>query len=111
MLAWEFVDAFSDPEVTGPIAAATLQDTINLLPIPNALQKVNDLFDAIGMDCRHLDAYSYGLVEADPLQNRVTVTLKDDAGAPLFDQAHPEIECRQAIRVPGKQFLPVVQKP
>jgi phosphodiesterase/alkaline phosphatase D-like protein len=112
-----FVDAFSDPEpvsrefVTGPIATTTLEDSINLLPIPNALQKVNELFDTIGIDCRHLDAYSYGLVEANPLQNHVTVTLKDDTGAPLFDQSHPQVECRQVIQIPSEQFLPVVQKP
>lgn len=112
-----FVDAFSDPEpvasefVTGPIATATLEDTIKLLPIPGALQKVNDLFDSIGMDCRDLDAYSYGLVEADPLLDQVTVTLKDDAGAPLVNQGDPAVECRQIIQIGGEHnYLPLTHK-
>jgi hypothetical protein len=112
-----FVDAFSDPApvaqefVTGPIATATLEDTIKLLPIPGVLQKVNDLFDSIGIDCRDLDAYSYGLVEADPLLDQVTVTLKDDAGAPLVNQGDPAVECRQILQTGGeKHYLPMAHK-
>jgi phosphodiesterase/alkaline phosphatase D-like protein len=107
-----FVDFFSDQEpiaeefVTGPIATSTLEDAILDLQIPGALDAVNGLFDTIGMDCRDLDAYSYGLVEIDAGSGLATISLKDDTGAILTDTSNPDVTC---VRTLGYQlFIPAV---
>ncbi|MGB3717260.1 MAG: alkaline phosphatase D family protein, partial [Candidatus Promineifilaceae bacterium] len=107
-----YVDFFSDPQpvaeefVTGPIATSTLEDAILSLPINGALEAVNDLFDFIGMDCRELDAYSYGLVEINAGSGLATISLRDESGAILVDSSDPQISC---VRTLGYDtFLPAL---
>jgi alkaline phosphatase D len=107
-----FVDFFNDPGhiaeefVTGPIATATLEEAILSIPLPGALEAVNGLFDLIDMECRELDAYSYGFVEIDAESGLLTVSLKDDTGAVLIDTSNPTVSC---VRTLGYDlFLPSV---
>lgn len=102
-----FIDRFADPEpiamefVTGPIATDTLQRTIldELGPVLGgvALAAYNAVLTVAGVDCRHLDAYSYGLVEVDAGAGTASVTLKRDSGEPLFDQRNPGIPCTATL--------------
>jgi alkaline phosphatase D len=98
-----YVDFFSDPQpvaeefVTGPIATSTLEDAILSLPITGALEAVNDLFDFIGMDCRNLDAYSYGLVDINAANGLATISFRDDTGAILVDSSNPLVSCARTL--------------
>jgi alkaline phosphatase D len=114
-----FVDNYTDPQpiawefVTGPIATSTLEQAILSLPVIGALEIVNQLLDMVGMDCRDLDAYSYGLVEVDAGVNQTTVTLKDDTGNVLVDAVNPSIQCSvtmTAIDFQTTSYLPVLSK-
>jgi phosphodiesterase/alkaline phosphatase D-like protein len=107
-----YIDFFSDPQpvaeefVTGPIATTTLEEAILTLPVTGALEAVNDLFDFIGMDCRDLDAYSYGLVEINAESGLATISLRDESGAVLVDSSNPLVRC---IRTLGYDtFLPAL---
>src|SRR3972149_566538 len=62
-----------------------------------AVFAVQQLISVVGVDCRHLDAYSYGLVEVNALTDTATVTLKDDTGAPLHDQLDRRKVCRKTF--------------
>ena len=103
-----FIDRFTDAEpiadefVTGPIATVTFeQDIRRSVPIgldPDAVvDALNALFDIVGVDCRHLDAFSYGLVEVDAGAGTASITLKDDRGAALVDQSNPATSCAKTI--------------
>ncbi len=107
-----YIDFFSDPQpvaeefVTGPIATTTLEEAILTLPVTGALEAVNELFDFIGMDCRDLDAYSYGLVEINAESGLATISLRDETGAILVDSSNPLVRC---IRTLGYDtFLPAL---
>jgi len=97
-----YVDRFRDPEpiayefVTGPIATRTLGRDLELAS-PEALVAINAILDLIGMECRHLDAYSYGLVEVDPQASSAAITLKDDQGRPLRSQNNPAVTCAKSF--------------
>lgn len=98
-----FVDRFRDPTpvayefMTGPIATVTYQNLILNQFGPNGLVAYNTVLDILGMDCRHLNVYSYGSVSADPSSGTVTVTLKDDSGNTVHDQVNPTIQCAKTI--------------
>jgi alkaline phosphatase D len=109
-----FVDAFVDPRplawefVTGPIATTTLEEAIRDLLGQGGLDAAHDMLNAVGMECRHLDAYSYGLVEVDVGSGEITVSLKDETGAILLDQIHPEVSCQVTLGPPSLSYLPAV---
>ena len=94
-----FIDETTDPEtiayefVTGPVASLTLEQAIFNVLGQNGVDAVHNGLDSVGMDCRHLDAYSYGLVEIDASAGTATITLKDENGAALEDQANPGTFC------------------
>ena len=114
-----FLDRFTDPRpvavelITGPIATFTLEreifefgerSGIGGLAAVAGLQAILSLgpgppFFVPGLpphvpaDCRNLDRVSYGLVEVDAGSGTARVTLKDDAGAPVLDQAPPGGPC------------------
>jgi hypothetical protein len=98
-----FVDRFADPTpvaeefVTGPIATFTLQQEVEaLLGLPgvDAFQNVLDL---VGVDCRDLNAYSYGVVDLNAGAGTLTVALKDHLGRALHDQRNPAITCTKTL--------------
>jgi hypothetical protein len=51
-----------------------------------ALFGVNGLMNVNGVDCRNLDKFSYGLVDAAPAAATPTIAFKDDTGAPIANQ-------------------------
>jgi hypothetical protein len=58
---------------------------------------VQAIFTFVGADCRHLDKFSYGLVEVNASAGTATITLKDDAGIVISDQVNPSIQCTKTI--------------
>ena len=98
-----FIDRFLAPEpiaqefVTGPIATTTLQTSTLAAAGPAGLLGFNALLDLVGVDCRHLDAYSYGLVDVDVRAGTATITLKDENGKDLVDQQNPAVLCTKTI--------------
>lgn len=102
-----FIDRFSDPTpiatefVTGPVAHYTdQQSTLNAFgPVigPLAVGGKQQILSLAGVDCRHLDKYSYGVVEVNAAAGSVTVTLKDDSGAVIHDQLNPAVPCVRTI--------------
>lgn len=97
-----FIDQFTDPTpiaeefVTGPVATRTLQEDILNASGPAGLEGFHALLNLTGVDCRHLNAFSYALVEVDASAGTTTVALKDDAGV-LSDQQNPAIACIKTI--------------
>src|SRR6266545_3114930 len=90
------VDRFADPTpvalefVTGPIAAFTDADGFRFFFGPGPLSDAviaanNSLLDIAGAECRHTDAYSYGVVEVSAA-GEVTLTLKDAAGGTILGE-------------------------
>jgi hypothetical protein len=70
---------------------------------------VNKILDYVGIDCRHLDTYSYGLVEVNAGMDMATITLKNDVGTPLTDQQDPSVSCLQTLS--ASDLVPVIYLP
>ena len=93
-----FVDRFADPApiaqefVTGPIATNTMEKQI-LAQYPTMLAAFHAALSITGVDCRHLNKYSYGLVEVDSANGTATIKIKDDTGAVIIDQLNPAVQC------------------
>ena len=96
--------------VTGPVAYATDQavvlgffglDANTDCATPTnagrtgclALAAEQQIMSFAGVRCRHLNQYSYGLVEVEAASGVATVTLKDDRGQVIHDQLKPENGC------------------
>ena len=94
-------DARADPipppiaieAIAGPIAHATLGDDLSEGQDSELAESLGDvdivaafnLFfeDVVQVDCVEPDAFSYGLVEVDPVAGTTTITLKDEDGVEL----------------------------
>jgi alkaline phosphatase D len=93
-----FIDRFSDPQeiayemITGPIATNTFQQEVIEVAGLVGLFAFNAILDQVGLDCRHLDRYSYGLVEV-AAGDGARVTSKDDTGQPVPHQQAPGVVC------------------
>jgi alkaline phosphatase D len=104
-----FIDRFTNPRpiahefVTGPIARFTFEQEIlefvtDIGLDPDvALSAFHAVLNIVGVDCRHLDAVSYGLVDVDASAGTATITLKDDTGAVLIDQLNSTTPCTKTI--------------
>jgi len=115
-----FIDRLTEPMsagtefVTGPIATLTDQGTLlNFFGLPPdtdcslpanaghpgcvAVAAQQGVLSFAGVNCRHLNKFSYGAVEVNAATRTVTVTLKDDQGQVIRDQLNPAIECRGSI--------------
>jgi alkaline phosphatase D len=98
-----FIDRFADPEpiayeaMTGPIATVTWQNLLLAAAGPAGVAAQHALHTILGVDCRHLDAYSYGIIEIDAGAGMATITLKDSAGNPLHDQLAPATACVKTL--------------
>ena len=55
----------------------------------------NKILNVDATDCRHLDKYSYGLVDVDATAGTATVSSRDSAGAVIADQSVPSTFCSQ----------------
>ena len=98
-----FIDRFTDPvpvayeAMTGPIATVTWQNLILGAIGPLGVVAQQAIHTLLGADCRHLNAYSYGVVRVDPTTGSATITLKDSAGNALHDQLTPTTACTRPI--------------
>ena len=115
-----FVDRLTGPApialefVTGPVAHFTNQgiilDFLGLPPDTNCQDPANAALPGcqalaffqvtlsfLGVDCRHLDKFSYGLVEVDAAAGTARIVLKDDGGNVVHDQLSPAIACTKTI--------------
>jgi hypothetical protein len=115
-----FVDRLTEPGsvgtefVTGPIAHFTDQGIVlsffGLPPDTDCSTPVNAakagclalaaeqaILSFAGASCRHLNKYSYGLVEVNAVTGMLEVSLKDDQGQLISDQLNPAIACTRAI--------------
>ena len=103
-----FIDRFHDPQriadefVTGPIATTTMQDDLLRFLGPLGLVEINAILTIVGVDCRDLDSYSYGVVDVNVSAGTATIVLKDDKGNVLHDQLNPSRTCAKTI---GSQNL------
>jgi alkaline phosphatase D len=92
-IAYEFI--------TGPIASVTDEEIIlRAFPPgfgPLAVAAKQNILSLVGVDCRHLNMYSYGSVNVDPSSGTITVALKDDSGNIIRDQVNPAIQCVKTI--------------
>ena len=97
------IDQFSAPEpigyefITGPIAHSTLQEDILAVQGPAGLAGFNLLLNLAGVNCRHLDALSYGVVEVDATAGTATITLKGAMGKAVRDQLNPAVSCQRTL--------------
>jgi alkaline phosphatase D len=109
-----FIDRFTDPEpvayeaVVGPIATFTFEQEIRRTVRDFELDEVGvdpdtvvDLFhgmlDLVGVDCRHLNTFAYGLVEVSADGGAATITAKDDKGAVVTDQQQSARACTKIL--------------
>lgn len=98
-----YIDKYSDPDpiayeaITGPIAALTLEQAVARFSGPEYVTKLHTAFDLIGVDCRDLDSFSYGLVEVNAATGTARITLKDDTGAVITDQHNPALRCTKTF--------------
>lgn len=99
-----FIDRFSDPEplahefVTGPIGTNTFEESLRAFFGDGSLGDLgvfafHQVLNLVGVDCRHLDMFSYGLVEVDSAAGSVTIALKDEAGDVILDQQDGTTPC------------------
>jgi hypothetical protein len=83
--------------VTGPIAHSTVQEDILAAQGPAGLTGFHSLLTLAGVNCRHLDALSYGVVEVDATAGTATITLKDATGTVVRDQRTPAVPCQHTL--------------
>ncbi|TLZ50640.1 MAG: hypothetical protein E6K18_06895 [Methanobacteriota archaeon] len=98
-----FVDRFTDPApiayeaITGPIATFTFEFEVLRLGGPSALAALQGILTFLGVDCRNLNVFSYGVVDVDPATGRATITMKDGTGAVVHDQVTPAVACTTTL--------------
>ncbi len=98
-----FVDRFADPQtiapefITGPVAELTAEQTIVAFFGPQFVPIFQGILSLVGAECRHLNAYSYGVVEVDAAAGTATLTLKNDMGEVISDQPTPSIQCSKTL--------------
>jgi phosphodiesterase/alkaline phosphatase D-like protein len=98
-----FLDRFLEPQpmaqefMAGPIAAFTLEHDIVQAMGPDALTAFHALLTLVGVECRHLNSHSYGLVDVDSSAGTATITLKDAHGDVVHDQLNPAISCTKTL--------------
>lgn len=104
-----FLDHFTDPTpiayefMTGPIATFTQEQELRSVATrlgvsPDlTVSAFQGILDLVGVDCRHLNVFSYGLVEVNSNTHTATFSLKDAQGTLLHDQQQPAITCTKMI--------------
>jgi phosphodiesterase/alkaline phosphatase D-like protein len=95
------VDNFSDPTpilnetITGPIATNTFQQEVISVAGQVGLFVFNVVLNLDNLNCRHLDKYSYALVDVDASAGTATVSSRDSTGAVIPDQNTAGVFCSQ----------------
>src|SRR5205085_6077182 len=81
--------------VTGPIATSTFANGLEAFAASLQLdprivvQAFNGLLNFVGVECKNLDTFSYGVVDVNASAGTASITLKDDKGNLLHDQFDP----------------------
>lgn len=97
-----FIDFATDPDpiayeaINGPIATNTLEQAIINVAGPELVAPFNAALSVLGVDCRALDAYSYGLVTVDE-SGTLTVRAKGADGKILTDDVTPSTKCETIL--------------
>jgi phosphodiesterase/alkaline phosphatase D-like protein len=81
--------------ITGPIATNTLQNEVLGFAGAIGLFAFNSILNVDAIDCRHLDKYSYGLVNVNAAADTATVSSRDSNGAVIADQNVSTTNCQQ----------------
>jgi alkaline phosphatase D len=95
------IDRFSDNQpianetITGPIATNTFQNEVIAVAGQLGLFVFNQTLNLAQIDCRHLDRYSYGLVDVNSAGGTATVSSRDANGAVIPDQNTANVNCSQ----------------
>ncbi|MCO6450020.1 MAG: alkaline phosphatase D family protein [Caldilineales bacterium] len=95
------IDFFSAPQalafevVTGPIGTGTMEEGARRFGGQSWVDQLHLLYDVLGVDCRSLDAFGYGLV--DVAGGRATITLRDEDGQVMHDQRNPNLTCSKTL--------------
>jgi phosphodiesterase/alkaline phosphatase D-like protein len=95
------VDRLTDPAgilketITGPIATNTFQQEVLGVAGLVGLFAFNQVLNLEGLECRHLDKYSYASVDVNSAGGTAVVASKDAAGAVIQDQNVPGRFCTQ----------------
>jgi len=98
-----FIDRFTNPApiayevMTGPIASVTWQNLLLAAVGPGGVAAQQAIHGILGAQCRHLDAYSYGVVEIDAVTGTATISVKDATGNVLHDQVTPATACTKTL--------------
>ena len=94
-----YIDKFADPQtianetITGPVATNTFQKEVIATAGQLGLFVFNVTLNLAGIDCRHLDKYSYGNVDVNAAGDTATVSSRDQNGAVIEDQNVPGTFC------------------
>ena len=99
-----FIDRFTNAApiayefMTGPIATVTYQNIVLRQLGQQHLVAYNTVLNILGMDCRHLDVYSYGSVNINSDSGIATISLKDENGNIIHDQLNPIKSCSKQFQ-------------
>ena len=83
--------------VNGPIAATTFEHDLLANTGPAGLFLFNRILDLVGVDCRQLNMFSYGVVDVSASAGTATIVLKDANGNVLHDEENSRITCAKTV--------------
>jgi len=95
------IDTFADNDpianetIVGPIATNTFQAEVINVAGPLGLFVFNQVLNLVGIECRHLDKFSYGHIDVSSAGGTATVSSRDSTGAVIQDQNVPGTFCSQ----------------
>lgn len=98
-----FIDVLTDPEpiayeaINGPIATNTFEQEIIDFVGPDLVDDFQLVLSLLGVDCRAIDTYAYGLVFVNAGNGRLTVVAKDANGQVVTDDLDPNTRCRKVL--------------
>jgi hypothetical protein len=98
-----FIDFTTDPEpiayeaINGPIATNTFKQEI-IGAVGEALfDQFQVVLSVLGVDCRALDIYTYGLVRINAGNGTLTLSAKDANGQVVSDDLSPTTKCIKVL--------------
>jgi phosphodiesterase/alkaline phosphatase D-like protein len=98
-----FIDLQTDPEpiayeaINGPIATNTFEQEVIDFAGPELVPAFQAALSALGVDCRAIDTYAYGLVEVNPASGELRVTAKDSTAKVISDDVTPATKCTKVL--------------
>lgn len=98
-----FIDLATDPEpiayeaINGPIATNTFEQEIIDFVGPDLVDDFQLVLTLLGVDCRAIDTYTYGLVRVNAPQGTLTIFAKDANGQVVADDLTPTTQCKKVL--------------